>query len=208
MPLRHEACEASRANRAWTPIATLPHSRQIVGWLIGFCARAGQVAKMKNTATNKPIPFNEARITLVVMGESHFWQCFIDKTNSRGPGDLGVKKPRLGEPHAPLGFRLEHTRMPPRPYWSRSALTTHFGRLNCATTKAIASGYSLESTPKGAALKLAFPVMVPWRQRPAHRVRPSPCRPFRIRVSPGPSRPASAAPSDPSSSDGSRPARV
>ena len=32
------------------------------------------------------------------------------------PGDRGVEKPRLGEPHAPLGFRPEHTRMPPRPH--------------------------------------------------------------------------------------------
>jgi len=31
-------------------------------------------------------------------------------------GDRGVEKPRLGEPHAPLGFRPEHTRVPPRPH--------------------------------------------------------------------------------------------
>src|SRR6201999_3372701 len=35
----------------------------------------------------------------------------------------GVKKPRLGEPHTPLGFRPVHARMPPRPHGSRSALT-------------------------------------------------------------------------------------
>jgi hypothetical protein len=29
----------------------------------------------------------------------------------------------------PLGFRPVHTHMPPRPYWSRSALTAHLGRL-------------------------------------------------------------------------------
>ena len=29
----------------------------------------------------------------------------------------------------PLDFRPVHTHMPPRPYWSRSALTAHLGRL-------------------------------------------------------------------------------
>ena len=47
----------------------------------------------------------------------------------RRSGDRGVRKPRLGELHAPLGFHPVHTRMPPRPYWSRSALTAHLGRL-------------------------------------------------------------------------------
>jgi len=41
--------------------------------------------------------------------------CTDSHVLSSPTGDRGVEKPRLGEPHAPLGSRPEHARMPPRP---------------------------------------------------------------------------------------------
>ena len=42
--------------------------------------------------------------------------CTDSHVLSSPTGDRGVEKPRLGEPHAPLGSRPEHARMPPRPH--------------------------------------------------------------------------------------------
>lgn len=42
-------------------------------------------------------------------------------------GDRGVGKSTRGRPHAPLGFRPEHTRMPPRPYGEECFSTTAQG---------------------------------------------------------------------------------